>query len=98
LLFTLLLAGVQVYAALGLLRTRKPAWHLATFLAFAAIVLNGIAIACAPGAIADGESTLLEAAIRIVVLAVSLHVYWYLRQPQIRTLYGVPLSYRVEDE
>lgn len=87
-----------VYAALGLLRALKPAWHIATFLAFAAIILTGISIACAPGEIADNEITLFEAALDVLVLTLFILVYSYLRKPRIRELYAVPRSYKAEDE
>ena len=85
-----------VYAALGLLRALKPAWHIATFIAFVSIVLTGISIACAPGEIADNETTLFEAALDVLVLTLFILVYSCLRKPRIRTLYGVPLSYRAD--
>lgn len=86
-----------VYAALGLLRALKPAWHIATFIAFASIILTGVSIACAPGEIADNEITLFEAALDVLVLTLFILVYSYLRKPRVRKLYGVPMSYRTEN-
>lgn len=95
-LLALVFGALCIYAALGLLRALKPAWHIATFLAFLSIILNSVAIACAPGEIADGEKHLLEAAVDIVLLAIFILVYSRLRRPQVRSLYGVPETYRPE--
>lgn len=94
---TLLFAigGVHAFAALGLLRGMKSAWHIAAFLAFATTALKLLATACAPGAIADGDKHLLEAALDIVMLAIAITVFGYLRKPSIRRLYDVPESYRL---
>lgn len=86
------------YAALGLLRAVKPAWHIATFIAFASILLTGISIACAPGEIADNEIMLFEAALDVLVLTLFILVYSYLRKPRVRELYGVPKSYGIGEE
>jgi len=88
--------GFCAYAALGLLRALKPAWHIAAFLAFLSIILTAITVACAPGDIVDDEKHLLEAALDVVMLAVFVLVYSWLRKPAVRTLYGVPESYAPE--
>lgn len=88
--------GLNAYVALGLLRGLKPAWHFATFLAFITIALKLLATACAPGAIADGDRTLFEAALDIMLLAGAVLVFMHLRKPAIRALYKVPESYRLE--
>ncbi|MBW3568435.1 MAG: hypothetical protein KY410_10850 [Proteobacteria bacterium] len=95
-LLALVFGALCIYAALGLLRALKPAWHVATFLAFLMIILNSVAIACAPGEIADGDKHLLEAAFDIVLLAIFILVYSRLRKPGVRSLYGVPETYRPE--
>jgi len=95
--FLLLAGALHAYAALGLLRGLKPAWHVAAFLAFVTLVTRLVATACAPGEIADGDRHLFEAAIDIVVLAIAITVFRYLRKPSIRRLYGVPESYRNEN-
>lgn len=92
--FMAVAGGLHAYAALGLLRGLKPAWHVAAFLAFIAIVTRLLATACAPGEIAEGDRQLHEAAIDIVVLAISVTVFSFLRKRPIRRLYGVPESYR----
>ncbi len=95
---TLLFAigGLNAYVALGLLRGLKPAWHFATFLAFVTVLLKIIATACAPGEIADGDRHLPEAALDIVILAIAVLVFGYLRKPSVRRLYNVPESYRAD--
>lgn len=95
---TLLFAfgGLNAYTALGLLRGLKPAWHFATFLAFVTIIMKLLATACAPGEIADGDQHLAEAALDIVILAIAIIIFGYLRKPAIRSLYSVPERYRLE--
>jgi hypothetical protein len=97
---TLLFAvsGLHAFVALGLLRGMKSAWHIAAFLAFATMVLKLLATACAPGDIADGDKHLLEAALDIVVLAIVILIFGYLRKPFIRKLYNVPETYRIESK
>src|SRR5690606_7911231 len=60
-LVSLIVAGGFLYAARGLLKGRKPGWHIAAFLAFATLVTRGVAVACTPGEIAAGEAGLLDA-------------------------------------
>lgn len=92
------LGGVHAFAALGLLRGMKSAWHIAAFLAFATLVLKLLATACAPGEIADGDKHLLEAALDIAILAIAILIFGYLRKPSIRALYNVPETYRIESK
>lgn len=94
-LFFLLVGALHAFAALGLLRGVKSAWHIATFLAFLTIVTRLLAVACAPGEIADGDQHLGEAAIDVVTLAIAILVYTYLRRPEVRALFSVPLEYRI---
>lgn len=94
--FLAITGGLHAYAALGLLRGLKPAWHIAAFLAFVTLVTRLLATACAPGEIADGDKHLFEAALDIVVLAIAVTIFTYLRKPAIRSLYKVPASYRAE--
>lgn len=85
--------GLHAYAALGLLRGLKPAWHIAAFLAFVTIVFKLLAVSCAPGKIADGERHLAAAAFDVLMLALAIVVFMRLRRPDVRRLYGVPVSY-----
>lgn len=94
--FLLAVAALKLFAAFGLLRAEKSAWHVAAFLAFVGIVWNAIAAACAPGAIARGDMHLFEAAWKVLMLGISFVVFSYLRRPDIRRLYGVPANYRTE--
>lgn len=93
----LALVGLYTYVAIGLLRALKPAWHFATFIAFLSIIVNAVAIACAPGEIADHETTLAEAALDVVSLALFVLVYAYLRKPSVREIYGVPANYQGQE-
>lgn len=96
--FLLLVGGVHAFAALGLLRGVKAGWNVATFLAFLTIVTRVVAVACAPGEIADGERHLLEAGLDVAVLAIAIVIFAYLRKPAVRSLYSVPLDYRISPE
>lgn len=91
--FLAIFGALHAYAALGLLRGLKPAWHIAAFLAFVTLATRLLATACAPGEIADGDKHLFEAAIDIVVFAIAVTIFSHLRKPVIRRLYGVPETY-----
>ena len=88
---------VYAYVAFGLLQADKPAWHLAAFFAFIGIIVNGVATACAPGNIADGDITLFEASGTVTLLVLSFFVFAYLRKPDVRAIYGVPQTYRNDE-
>jgi hypothetical protein len=97
LLFLFLLAGLHAYACVGLLRGLKSGWHIAAFLAFATIVVQSISVACAPGNMARGDMHFFELVLNVLILAVAVLVFGYLRAPAIRRLYGVPENYRVAE-
>lgn len=92
--FLLSVAALKLFAAFGLLRAEKSAWHIAAFLAFMGMVWNAIAAACAPGALARGDMHLFEVVWKVFVLVISFVVFSYLRRPDIRSEYGVSESYR----
>jgi hypothetical protein len=87
----LAIAGVHAWTAWGLTRAHKPAWHLAAFLAFAGIVLGLLAVACAPGKLAEGDITLLDVTGEMLMLVLSFLVWSYIRRPDVREVYGVPV-------
>lgn len=93
--FRFIIGALHAYAALGLLRGLKPGWHIAAFLAFTMMITRIVAVSCAPGEIARGDSNLFHAAVDVLLLAVAVVIFAYLRKPAIRRLYGVPESYRV---
>lgn len=93
-LVSLIAAGGFLYAARGLLKGRKPGWHIAAFLAFATLVTRGVAVACTPGEIAAGEASLLDALREVFLLITAWIVFGILRRREVRRLYGVPESYR----
>ena len=90
-------AGVYGYTAWGLTRAEKSAWHLAAFLAFLGIILNLLAVACAPGDLADGDITLLDVAGDMLMLVLSIIVWGYIRRQPVREVFGVP-TYPQHDE
>lgn len=94
-IFLLVVGGLHAYAALGLLRGLKAGWHVAAFLAFLTIVTRAVAVACAPGAIADGDTHLLVAALDVLTLAIGIVIFSWLRKPAIRKRFGVPPQYGI---
>lgn len=87
----LLGAGLYACIAWGLTQARKPAWHLAAFFAFVGIILNLVAIGCAPGRLAEYEITLLDVAGDMLMLVLSVLVWGYLRRAEVREVFGVPI-------
>lgn len=96
-MFLFAIGALHAYAALGLLRGLKPGWHIAAFLAFAMMITRIIAISCAPGEIARGDSNLFHASSDVLLLTIAIVIFAYLRKPEIRRLYGVPESYRTAE-
>lgn len=86
--------AVFLVVGIGILRRRKSAWHLACFLSFAGALWQLLAVACAPGELADGETNIFLVTVNMSMLAVYLVIFAYLRRADIRVLYGVPPSYR----
>ena len=86
--------ALSAYVSLALLQAVKAAWHWATFILFLSIIVSAVAVACAPGEMADGEQHFLETVLDVVMLALFILAYSFLRRPAIREIYGVPLSYR----
>ena len=78
------------WIAYALFSVRKNGWHLARIVSFITVILNAVAVACAPEAIADGDGSLALVALDILVLLVNIQILAYLRRPLLREIYGVP--------
>ncbi len=97
-LFLYSFAGAYAWTAYALFSVRKSGWHFACFFAFVTIVLNIISLACAPRDIAAEEMNLFEVAFDMLTLVLSFIILTYLRRPDVREIYGVPLSYGLDED
>lgn len=97
-IFIYSLAGAYAWTAYALFTVRKSGWHFASFFAFITIILNAIALSCAPGEIADDKMSLFQVTYDVLTLVLSVLIIGYLRRPDVREIYGVPLSYRLDGD